>query len=162
MSVWQRNLRNLFNGTTKFDSNDDIPTAWNTFFFRSPVNPLDAIFFIGNIKTHLHFISFLNTDMIRVFEVLPHVRQELTYSPKSINIMGDDVLATQGARASAIIIFTMSNRNDWVPARWGIKKIELRYPALLPHVTHSTIPSWVSLHDTTVWILFLLTLCTNS
>ena len=32
-----------------------------------------------------------------------------------VNIMGGDVLATQGAKASATMIFTMLNRIDLVP-----------------------------------------------
>ena len=39
--------------------------------------------------------------------------------------MGADVLATQGARASAIMIFTMLNRINSVPARQGL--MELHY-----------------------------------
>ena len=35
--------------------------------------------------------------------------------------MGDDVLATQGARASATMIFTMLNRINSVPARKASK-----------------------------------------
>ena len=35
---------------------------------------------IENIKMYLQFISFLHTDKPQVAEILPHVRQELTYS----------------------------------------------------------------------------------
>ena len=35
--------------------------------------------------------------------------------------MGDDALATQGARASESMIFTMLNRINSVPARKGLK-----------------------------------------
>ena len=34
-----------------------------------------------------------------------------------VNIMGADVLATQGARASATMIFTLLNQINLVPAR---------------------------------------------
>ena len=59
---------------------------------------------------YLHFISFLHTDILtQVVEILPHVRQNLA------NIMGADVLETQGAKASATVIFTMLNRINLVP-----------------------------------------------
>ena len=42
--------------------------------------------------------------MTQVVEILSHVRQELTYV--IVTIIGADVLVTQGARASAIMILT--------------------------------------------------------
>ena len=53
--------------------------------------------------------------MTQVAEILPRVRQEL-YLFCIVNIMGADVLATQGARASASMIFTMLDRINSVPA----------------------------------------------
>ena len=44
------------------------------------VNPLHAKFFRGNINIDLHFVSFLHIDMMQVFEILPQIRQEPTYS----------------------------------------------------------------------------------
>ena len=45
------------------------------------VNPLRAKFFRGNIKIHLHFVSFLHIDTTQVVvEILPQLRQEPTYS----------------------------------------------------------------------------------
>ena len=38
-----------------------------------------------------------------------------------VNIVGADVLATQGARASATMLLTMLNRNNSVPIRWELK-----------------------------------------
>ena len=61
-------------------------------------------------------MSFLRIDMTQATEIIPEVRQELAYST-IVNIMGVDVLATQGARASAAMIFTMLNRINSVPAR---------------------------------------------
>ena len=55
---------------------------------------------------YLQFISFLHTDKSQVAEILPHVRQELNLFYIA-NIMGADVLATQGARASAFMILTV-------------------------------------------------------
>ena len=40
-----------------------------------------------------------------------------------INIMGVDVLATQGTRPSATMIFTMLNWTNLVPARQGLKPL---------------------------------------
>ena len=54
-------------------------------------------------------------DMTQVVEILPQVRQTLTYS--TVNIMSADVLVTQGTRASATMIFTVLNRIYLVPAR---------------------------------------------
>ena len=33
----------------------------------------------GNIITYLHFLSFLNIEMVQVLEILPHGRQGLVY-----------------------------------------------------------------------------------
>ena len=65
--------------------------------------------FIGNLKMNLQFISFY-TDMTDAVKILPRVRQELTYRFYIVNIMGVDVLAMQGARASAAMIFTLVNQ----------------------------------------------------
>ena len=83
------------------------------------VNPLHAKFFKGNKKIYLHFMSFFHIDMAQVVEILPQVWQELTYSTRAywfyiVNIMGAYVLGTQGARASATMIFTMLN---WILQR---------------------------------------------
>ena len=54
---------------------------------RWRVNPLHAIFLLGKIKMYryLQFVSFLHNDMAQVIEILPHVRQDLTYSTESIS-----------------------------------------------------------------------------
>ena len=64
-------------------------------------------------------MSFLHIGMAQVVEILSHVRQELTYVRilYLFNTMGANVLATQGAKASAAMIFTMLNRIHSVPAR---------------------------------------------
>ena len=46
----------------------------------SCLNPLCAKFFRGNINIYLHFVSFLHIDATQVFEILPQIRQEPTYS----------------------------------------------------------------------------------
>ena len=61
-------------------------------------------------------MSFLRIGKTQATEIIPEVRQKLAYST-IVNIMGVDVLATQGARASAAMIFTMFNRINSVPAR---------------------------------------------
>ena len=72
----------------------------------SGVNPLRAIFFFrANINIYLQFMSLLHIDMTQVVEILPHVKQ----GPKLISSMVADDLATQGARASATMIFTTLN-----------------------------------------------------
>ena len=38
------------------------------------VNPCGAEFILRN--NFLHFLSFLNTEMVQVIEIFPHVRQE--------------------------------------------------------------------------------------
>ena len=58
-------------------------------------------------------MSYLHIDLTQVFEILPQVWQELFYM---INVMGADVLASQGARASATMIYTMLNQINLVPA----------------------------------------------
>ena len=59
--------------------------------------------------------------MMQVVEILLQVRQELTYQVFYIvNIMGADVLATQGARASATMKLAVLTWNNFVPARWGL------------------------------------------
>ena len=60
-------------------------------------------------------MSLLHIDMTQAVEIFPHVKQRPTYSTESI--MAADDLATQGANASATMIFTMLNRNNSVPAR---------------------------------------------
>ena len=47
---------------------------------RRHINPLPAKFFKGKKNLYLHFMSFLHTDMTQVVEILPQVRQDITYS----------------------------------------------------------------------------------
>ena len=89
------------------------------------LNPLRATFFRGNTYIYLRFMSFLHIDIIQVVEILPQVWQDLNLF-YIINIMGADVLATQGARASATMIFTMLNQINSVP-------------------THEALNPWVSM-----------------
>ena len=83
-------------------------------------NPLHATVFSGNKNIYLHFTSFLHIDMTKVFEILPRVRQELNYS--TYNITDVDVLATQGDKASAAMIFSMLNRINSVTALYGLNQ----------------------------------------
>ena len=46
-----------------------------------------------------------------------------------VNIMGVDVLATQGGRASTIMILMMLNQNNSVPTRDGLMALS-QYPLL--------------------------------
>ena len=43
-------------------------------------NRLRAKLFRGNINIYLHFVSFLHIDTTQVFEILPQIKQEPTYS----------------------------------------------------------------------------------
>ena len=47
---------------------------------NNTINPLRAKFFRGNINIYLHFVSFIHFDTTPVVEILPQIRQELTYS----------------------------------------------------------------------------------
>ena len=49
------------------------------------VNPLRARLFRGKQNIYLHSMCFLHIDMTHVVEILPHVKQELTYSTQSIS-----------------------------------------------------------------------------
>ena len=53
----------------------------------------------------LQLRPFLHTDMTQVVEIISQVR---------VNIMGADVLAMQGVRASATMVLTKLNRNNLV------------------------------------------------
>ena len=53
--------------------------------------------------------------MTQVVEIIPQEGQSIP--ALHVNIMGAGVLATQGTRASAIMIITMLNRINSVPAR---------------------------------------------
>ena len=53
---------------------------------------------------YLHFMSFLHIDMTQVVEILPQIGQG--YPIYIVNIMAAGVLATQGARTSAVMILT--------------------------------------------------------
>ena len=75
--------------------------------------------FVGNLKICLHVLSFLHTDMTQVLGTCnwnPFSSRTKTCLFYMVNIMGVDVLATQGARASATMIFSMLNRNNSVSA----------------------------------------------
>ena len=91
---------------------------WFHFIRWDYILALHAKFFRGNKNIYLHFMSFLHIDMTQVVEILPQVRQELTYSTYSqyppilhtVNIMGADVLVMQGARALETMTLTMLNQ----------------------------------------------------
>ena len=65
---------------------------WHTYsrhnscdFDKPSINLLHAKFFRRNKNLYLNFMSFLHIDMAQVLEILPQVRQELTYSTWSIS-----------------------------------------------------------------------------
>ena len=54
---------------------------------------------------YLYFLSFLNPQMAQVDEIIKGVRQDIPIQPTYATItMAADVLATQGARASAVVV----------------------------------------------------------
>ena len=61
-------------------------------------------------------MSFLHIDMTQVVKILSQVKTR-TYLFYTVNIMVSDALATQGARVSAIMISTVLDRINSVPAR---------------------------------------------
>ena len=75
-------------------------------------NPLRAKFSRWNKTICFYFMSFLRIHMTQVVEIIPQERQELTYSTQLISCQ---LMATQGARASATMILTMLNRINFGP-----------------------------------------------
>ena len=57
----------------------NIYSKFNSYYSKN-LNPLHAKVFRGNKNTYLHFMLFFHVDMTQVVEILPQVRQELTYS----------------------------------------------------------------------------------
>ena len=88
--------------------------------FRKKLSRLQN-FLRGNKNIYLHFMSFRRIDMTRVVEILPQIRQELTYFTESVSWALMSLIATQEAGASATMIFTMLNRINAVPTRLGLK-----------------------------------------
>ena len=98
--------------------------------FLRYLNSLHAFFYRGNKNIYLHFHAYFSGEQkhICTFYVISlnwhdtgswnsSSSKTRTYLFYLVNIMGADVLATQGSRASATIIFTMLSRIDSVPAR---------------------------------------------
>ena len=46
----------------------------------TPLNPLRAKFFRGNVNIYLHFVSLLHIDVAQVLKILSQVRSGITYS----------------------------------------------------------------------------------
>ena len=59
-------------------------------------------------------MSFFQTDMIQVVEILHHVKR--SYLVFIVGVMAADGLEMQGARASATMILTLLNQDNSVPA----------------------------------------------
>ena len=84
------------------------------------LNPLHVKFFTVNINMHK------NVSTIYIIPPNWHDTGMSSWNPSScktriylfyiVNIMGADVLATQGAKASAPMILTMLNQNDSIPS----------------------------------------------
>ena len=116
--MWNEIWRNLsskwFCGTSYVTADSDVLDCFTDITF----NPLCAIFSEG-LK---HILTF--------YVKAPHWHDKnktITYLFYIVNIMGVDVLATQGARASATTIFTMLNWINSAPARWGLNNYDYKY-----------------------------------
>ena len=66
-----------------FSSDDSAVHQVN--IFSSPLNPLRAKFFIGNINIYLYFMLLLHIDMTHALKILPQVRPGPPYFTKSIS-----------------------------------------------------------------------------
>ena len=91
----------------------------------------------------------------------PSLCKTRTYLFYIVNIMGADVLAMQGARASAKIIFTMLNWNESVTFRvnkMNILPSQTLYSQKTPHI----LPSWVYYGASLVRIWEKIDPCYNS
>ena len=96
LSKWITSLQPV----TKFPQDSDS-SVLTLKFFRGSKN-----IYLHIIPPHWHDTGSWN----------PSVSKTRTYLPYTVNIMGADVLATQGARATATMIFIMLNRINSVPA----------------------------------------------
>ena len=47
-------------------------------------NPLLAVYIWGNIKIYLHFLSFLNTEMVQALQMFPHESKGMFFLSKSV------------------------------------------------------------------------------
>ena len=84
-----------------------------------------------------------------IYIILPHWHDNRSWNPFSyktrtclfyiVNITGDDVLATQGARTSATMILTMLNMNNSVPARWQYLATGFRFCTTFMWFNHRTL-----------------------
>ena len=60
----------------------DLSQQWTLI---DSLNHLSTELILGNMKMHLHLLSFVNIDMVQVVEVLPHGRQGPVYLAESIS-----------------------------------------------------------------------------
>ena len=70
-------------------------------------------------------MPFFHIDITQVVEILPQVSKIRTYLFYIVNIMGADVLPTQGARASATMIMTVE------PNYYGPQSLRLNAPMII-------------------------------
>ena len=83
------------------------------------INPLRAKFFRWNIR-HIFTFHVIPLHWYDTGGWNPSSNKTMTYPFYRVNIMAAGVLATQGARTSAAMILTKLNRDNSVPARWGL------------------------------------------
>ena len=89
--------------TRRHLSNIDRLTLYELYFYREQKH----IFTFYAISLHWHDAGSWNPSSSKTSAYLFYI----------VNIMGVDVLATQGARASATMILAVLNRINSVPAR---------------------------------------------
>ena len=87
---------------------------WSGAVTPHRINHRHAGFISTDVKIHLYLLSFLNTEMAYVVEILPHVRQDI------VKNMFADELAPQGSKTSSVgggvdlVILEYSNSSN----RW--------------------------------------------
>ena len=120
--MWYVNTYRIFTKTSQ-DIKGEINN--NTLPYHGPVMPY-------GIRLTLYVLScsegFLHVDMAQVVEIILQVRQGPTYSTWRISLL---LMTWRWARASATMIFTMLNRIDLVPARWGLTLVQLMAHCLM-------------------------------
>ena len=94
------------------------------------INPCHAKFIFGNIKIFLHFLQFLNTEMMQAVGIFPRGR-EGTFSSYTANRTITDDLAMWRARASSTMILTQLSQNIPFSTSTGLNKpTTLEFPQI--------------------------------
>ena len=127
----------------------NLPNKWFIIILKCKISRLvntQPIFYIDiwHMKHYSHLKQYTLTlytlnfsegtkHIFTFYDIPPHkcdtfswnssLSKTRTYLFYIVNIMDADVLATQGARASATMILTLLNRSNLVPTYWGLNVI---------------------------------------